>query len=96
MTPTADTTTPIADAKPRAYARVAGRIVWVQVEPSDAAPQLTARIEDGTGRMDAVFQGRRAIAGIEPGRKVVLEGRVCAALAVPLMYNPRYELVAVL
>ncbi|WP_062212468.1 OB-fold nucleic acid binding domain-containing protein [Demequina oxidasica] len=85
---------PISEAQPRTYARVAGRIVWVQVEPSDAAPRLTARIEDQSGRLDAIFQGRRAIAGIEPGRRVVLEGRICEAIAVPLMYNPRYELVA--
>jgi hypothetical protein len=94
MTPAMETATPIAQAQARTYARVAGRIVWVQVEPSDAPPQLTARIEDRSGRMDAVFQGRRAIAGIEPGRRVVLEGRICEASAVPLMYNPRYELVA--
>ncbi|WP_430869096.1 OB-fold nucleic acid binding domain-containing protein [Demequina aurantiaca] len=89
-----DTTTPISDIQARTYARVEGRIVWVQVEPSDAQPRLTARIEDPSGRMDAVFQGRRVIPGIEPGRRVVLEGRVCEALAVPLMYNPRYELGA--
>lgn len=94
MTLVRGSTTQIADAQARSYARVEGRIVWVQVEPSDAPPQLIARIEDKTGRMDAVFQGRRAIAGIEPGRHVVLEGRVCEAIAVPLMYNPRYELVS--
>jgi RecG-like helicase len=84
----------IAHAKVRTYARVTGRIVWVQVEPSDAAPQLTARVEDGTGRLDAVFMGRRAIPGIEPGRTIVLQGRISEAQSLPLMYNPRYELVA--
>lgn len=93
MTIERDTITPIADAVARTYARVQGRIVWVQVEPSDAQPRLTARIADESGRMDAVFMGRRAIIGIEPGRRVVLEGRVCESTVYPLMYNPRYELI---
>lgn len=83
----------IGEAQPRSYARVTGRIVWVQVEPSDAAPRLTARVQDASGRMDAVFMGRRVIPGIEPGRNIVLEGRVCESTVVPLMYNPRYQLI---
>lgn len=83
----------IGQVSVRTYARVTGRIVWVQVEPSDAPPQLTARVEDATGRLDAIFLGRRAIPGIEPGQTVVLEGRISEAQSVPLMYNPRYELV---
>lgn len=83
----------IAHAKVRTYARVTGRIVWVEVEPSDAAPRLTARVEDASGRLDAVFMGRRIIPGIEPGRTVILEGRVSEAQSTLVIYNPRYELV---
>jgi hypothetical protein len=84
----------IADAVPRTSAQVAGRIVAVRVEPFDSAPQLTVQIDDGSGRLDAIFMGRRTIPGIEPGARVVLEGTVCAAKALPRMFNPRYELKA--
>ncbi|MDN4481592.1 OB-fold nucleic acid binding domain-containing protein [Demequina muriae] len=84
--------TPISDLQPRAMAAIAGRIVSIQVEPRDAAPKLTARVDDGTGRVEAIFMGRRAIAGIEPGARIRLEGRVCATDALPRLYNPRFEL----
>lgn len=86
--------TDIADCPARALARVRGRIVAVQIEPHDAAPRLVARVEDGTGRLDAVFMGRRTIPGIEPGAVVELEGRVCASSSLPRVFNPGYTLVA--
>ncbi|SEI88827.1 OB-fold nucleic acid binding domain-containing protein [Demequina mangrovi] len=84
----------IADVAPRGLARVAGRVVAIQVEPSDAPPAFTVRLEDGTGRIDAVFMGRRDVPGIAPGVDLRLEGRVCATESLPRLYNPRYELVA--
>lgn len=86
-------TVPMADVQARSVARVRGRIVAIHVEPAGSAPRLIARVEDGTGRMDAVFMGRRGIDGIEPGSTVALEGRVCAGEPVPRIYNPRYELL---
>ncbi|MFW7415265.1 OB-fold nucleic acid binding domain-containing protein [Demequina sp. SO4-18] len=84
--------TPISDLRPREVVAVAGRVVSIQVEPRDAAPTLTARVDDGTGRVEAVFMGRRAIAGVEPGARIRLEGRVCSTDALPRLYNPRFEL----
>ncbi|WP_062520666.1 OB-fold nucleic acid binding domain-containing protein [Demequina silvatica] len=92
MTETATTT--IAEAQPRGMVRVEGRVVAVQVEPSDAPPAFTVRLEDGTGRIDAVFMGRREVPGIGPGTRLCLEGRVCESDALPRLYNPRYELLA--
>ena len=63
-------------------------------EPFDAAPTFTVQLDDGSGRIDAVFMGRRSIPGIEPGARLTLEGTVCAAQALPRMFNPRYELRA--
>jgi len=82
----------IAEAVPRKSAQVGGRVVAVRIEPSDAPPQFTVQIDDGTGRLDAVFLGRRSIPGIEPGARVRLEGTVCASRSLPRMFNPRYEL----
>lgn len=82
----------IGSVTPRATARVAGRVVSVQVEPLDAPPAFTVRVDDGTGRLDAVFMGRREIPGIIPGSTVELEGCVCDTDALPRVYNPRYTL----
>lgn len=84
--------TPIGELQPRAMAAIVGRVVSIQVEPRDAAPTLTAKVDDGTGRVEAIFMGRRAITGIEPGARIRLEGRVCASDALPRLYNPRFEL----
>ncbi|WP_062073558.1 OB-fold nucleic acid binding domain-containing protein [Demequina sediminicola] len=78
--------------KPRTEATVRGRIVALRVEPRDAAPQLTARVDDGTGRADMIFMGRRDIPGIEPGAVVTFAGRVSAAEDMPRIYNPKFTL----
>ena len=83
---------PISEVEPRTMVTVRGRIVSIHVEPADAAPSLTARVQDATGRIEAVFMGRRSIPGIEPGQHVVLAGRVAATGAMPRLFNPRYEL----
>ncbi|MDN4472721.1 OB-fold nucleic acid binding domain-containing protein [Demequina zhanjiangensis] len=85
--------TPVRDLEPRKVARVTGRIIAVQVEPADAAPTVIVRIGDGTGFVHAVFMGRRQIPGVEPGRVLDIEGRVCETTAEPRIYNPRYELL---
>ncbi len=87
-----DQATAIADLHPRDNAAVVGRIVAIRVEPRDAAPTLTARIDDGTGRAEAIFMGRRVIAGVVPGARIRVEGRVCASDSLPRLYNPKFEL----
>ncbi|MDN4482123.1 DNA-binding protein [Demequina lignilytica] len=84
----------IGTVEPRAVARVVGRVVAVQVEPSDAPPAFTVRLEDRTGRLEAVFMGRREVPGITPGITLEVEGCVCATESLPRLYNPRYELAA--
>jgi len=83
----------IANVHPREHARVEGRIVAVRVEPHGAPPQFGVQVDDGSGRIDAIFLGRRSVPGIEPGGYVAIEGTVCAAQALPRMFNPTYELL---
>ena len=87
------TNTRIADVEPRKSARISGRVAAVRIEASDAPPQFAIQIDDGTGRIDAIFMGRRTVPGIEPGAHVALEGTVCASESLPRMFNPRYELL---
>ncbi|MGO9583183.1 MAG: amino acid permease [Acidimicrobiales bacterium] len=85
---------PIADLRPRQRARVAGRIRTVRVQPRAGVSSLECTIADGTGQVMAVFQGRRRVAGIEPGARVVVEGMVAARGRGVGMVNPLYWVIS--
>ena len=87
--------TPIAEAMPRQEISVVGEIATMRIVPRAGSPSLEATIRDGSGSLVAVWTGRRHIAGISPGKRLVVSGR-----AIPegpgrrlLVLNPRYELL---
>jgi hypothetical protein len=90
-----DGAVPIAELAPRTEATVAGEITCVAVIPRpDGAPWLEATVSDGTGSLTVLWTGRRRIAGIKPGQRLIVTGRGAprgngARLTI---YNPRYEL----
>jgi RecJ-like exonuclease len=88
------TATTVVDAKPRESATISGRVVAIRIESIDAQPEFGAQVDDGTGRIDAIFMGRRSVPGIEPGAHVSITGTVCSSNALPRMFNPRYELLS--
>ena len=47
---------------------------------------------DGSGTITVVWLGRRAIPGIDPGRTMVVCGRLTCNTENPTIYNPKYEL----
>jgi len=88
---------PIADAAARQEVTVAGEIRYVRIVPRpDGSPWLEATVDDGTGSLIAMWTGRKKIAGVRPGQRVVITGR--GSPTGPggrlLIYNPRYELRA--
>lgn len=83
----------IADAVPRQQVTIAGKIVALTYQPRDAKPAVTARISDGTGVIALVFLGRRDVPGIGSGRRLVATGVVANRDGLPVIYNPRYELL---
>jgi hypothetical protein len=85
--------TAVADLAPRRRAEVSGVLRSVRLRPATEVPALEAELYDGSGSLRVVFLGRRAVAGIEPGRRLRLEGLVCYQGGRPTVYNPRYELV---
>lgn len=87
-------TTAVVDAPERAAVRVSGVIRSVVLRPSDRVQAVEAELYDGSGSLDLVWLGRHRIAGIEPGRRVVVDGFVCARDGRRVIYNPRYELFA--
>jgi hypothetical protein len=86
----------IAAAKPRQEVTVAGEVTFLRIVPRpDGSPWLEATISDGTGSLVVMWTGRRSIAGVQGGRRLLVTGR--GAANGPggriLIYNPRYELL---
>jgi hypothetical protein len=87
---------PIADVRPREEATVVGEITCVGVVPRpDGSPWLEVTVNDGTGSLMALWTGRRRIAGIKPGERLMLTGRGSpkGPAGRLVVYNPRYELL---
>ncbi|WP_368502435.1 nucleotide-binding protein [Actinomyces sp.] len=85
--------TPIKDLTPRSHSRVSGVLSAVTYRPAAVKPVLVGRLDDGTGSVDLVWIGRRAIAGITPGIRLRAEGTVVAERVRPCIYNPLYEIL---
>jgi hypothetical protein len=71
---------------------VTGRLRAVVYTPSENVPTLEAELFDGSGAVSLVWLGRRRIAGIEPGRRLLVRGRVGVHDVRLAIYNPWYEL----
>ncbi|MDU0347541.1 OB-fold nucleic acid binding domain-containing protein [Actinomyces sp. MRS3W] len=83
----------IEDLQPRHRARVTGVLRAITYRPASDKPMLVGQLYDGTGSVDLVWIGRRAIAGINPGIHVSAEGMVVAGRSRPTIYNPVYEIL---
>lgn len=85
----------VCDCQPGKPSTVTGTLRSVTIRPRANVPTLEAELYDGSGRLTLVWLGRRRIGGIEPGRGIVVTGRVTTHEGRPLIYNPRYELLPV-
>jgi hypothetical protein len=81
------------ELQPRTVAKVVGEISSVRIVPRAGAPSLEVCVNDGRGQVTAVFFGRKKIAGLTPGRRLVVEGMVAPLENRAFMYNPVYELL---
>ncbi len=81
-----------AAAHERDPLELVGRLRSVRFMPRATLPTLEAELYDGSGSVTLIWLGRRRIAGIEPGRRVLVRGRVVAQGLHTVMYNPWYEL----
>jgi len=84
--------TPIAEIPDREHAIVAGTLRAVTVRPRGSSPALHAELWDGSGSISLVWLGRRHIPGIEPGRHLMVRGRVAQHRGARTIFNPVYEL----
>jgi len=70
---------------------VAGRLRSLRYAPTENVPILEAELYDGSASIMLVWLGRRRIAGIEPGRRMLAKGRVGLHDGRLAIYNPWYE-----
>jgi RecG-like helicase len=84
---------PCDQVQPRQVARVVGEVSSVRIVPRAGAASLEVAVTDGRGVITAVFFGRKKIAGLSPGRRVVIEGMVAPLNNRTFIYNPVYELL---
>jgi len=83
---------PIAESRHREVVDVAGTLRAVTLRPRGSSLTMEAELWDGTGRVLLLWLGRRDIPGIQPGRKIVVHGRLTSLRGERAIYNPAYEL----
>lgn len=83
----------VSEAPRRQRVRISGVIRGVTLRPVAGVPALEADVYDGTGSLTVIWLGRRRIAGIDPGTRLVVEGRIGDQHGDLTMYNPAYTLL---
>jgi amino acid transporter len=92
--PSVPGTQPISSLRWRTRARVAGRVKTVRVQTMSDQPSLECVVDDGSGEaITFVFLGRRSIAGLHSGTRIVAEGMVGKHKGRLAMMNPSFELL---
>ncbi|MBM4517298.1 DNA-binding protein [Rhodococcus hoagii] len=69
-----------------------GRLRSVEACPKSANASVRAEFFDGTDPVTLVWIGRRRIPGIEPGKTLMVRGRVGDRDGQKVIFNPYYEL----
>jgi len=83
----------ISAAEHRRADRFAGRVQALRIKSMSDVQSLEVRLTDGTGTMTVVFVGRKRIAGIKPGARLIVDGMVGQHEGRLAMFNPLYELI---
>jgi amino acid transporter len=83
---------PISQTKHREVVDVTGTLRTVTLRPRGPSLTMEADLWDGTGNITLVWLGRRDIPGIEPGRRILVHGRLASIKGEPTIFNPQYEL----
>ncbi len=86
--------TPIGELPPRVRVKVGGEVVRTRLTPYSGVQTFEITVSDGTGKVVAMFTGRRHMAGLEHNRAVVLEGVARPEKGRLVMLNPTYTLLA--
>lgn len=88
--------TRISEIEPRSEVSVMAEISSLRIVPHNGSPWLEATLSDGTGNMLVMWTGRREIAGITPGKRLMVSGRAAPTRpgsGLMRLMNPAYELL---
>ena len=85
--------TPIIEARWRQRVTVAGQVRSLRVAPLHDTPDVEVVLVDDTGAISVVFLGRRAIAGVDVGTRMSVDGMVGVHKARLAILNPSYRLL---
>ena len=84
---------PIRNCEDRQVVSLTGAVATVTIHPRGGYPALEVELRDGSGAVTLVWLGRRQIPGIDPGRSLMVSGRISCHEGRRVMYNPKYELL---
>ena len=84
---------PIGEVRYRQHVRIEGRIRSMRVQPRAEVATLECVLVDDSGAISIVFLGRRAVAGIDVGVRLRVEGTAGESRGRLALLNPIYELV---
>jgi amino acid transporter len=87
-------TEPIGSATFRSRGRFSGRVHSVRVQPWAGVSTLELTLVDDTGSINVVFLGRKQIAGIKPGARLIVESVVGVHRGRLALLSPTYEILA--
>ncbi|MCU1456919.1 MAG: ATP-dependent helicase RecG [Actinomycetia bacterium] len=85
--------TPLDQLVLRSRGRYVGEIRSIRIVPRAGADALEVAFTDGRGSATAVFLGRRKIAGLTPGRRMLVEGVAGTDSGRTVIVNPIYTLL---
>jgi RecG-like helicase len=90
-----DGATAVAECNARTVVTVLGTVRSMTLRPRAGTPTLEVELYDGTAVVTLIWLGRRELAGVSPGAKLRVTGRITSDDARRVIFNPRYELVVV-
>jgi len=83
----------LGDVQQRDVVNVAGRVSSITIEPGEQRA-VRYTLQDATGSISLVFQGRESVPGIERGTRLMVKGTVSSLDREAVILNPQYEIVA--
>ncbi len=81
----------IADAPVRTRSKLAGIVRRITILPVEGLEALEIVLWDGTGEITAVWLGRRSIAGLALGSRLIVEGVIGVERSERRIVNPTFE-----
>ncbi|MFM1826415.1 MAG: hypothetical protein RLZZ37_1050 [Actinomycetota bacterium] len=74
--------------------QVTGVVKSVIVKPNTQNPSYEIEVFDGSGNLTVIWQGRKKLAGVEPGTQIEVEGRITFLGGKPCLHNPIYKILS--